>query len=141
MKIKNDAYISILTSHITTVPEQGGILGEKDGKIVAYYHDKRSNVCSSYAAYLPNIIKLNAKIQEWAKEGITFIGMIHSHPKDEYTLSESDMVYISKIFDSYEVGSTLYFPVIVPDGIIIPYAITKKEVGLSVVHEEIDVYI
>lgn len=141
MKIKNDTLVSILASHITTVPEQGGILGEKDGKIVAYYHDKEASICSSHAEYAPNIANLNAKIRVWAKHGITFIGMIHSHPKDEYTLSDSDMLYIKKVFESYEIGSTLYFPVIVPGGIIIPYAVTNQEVGLSVVQEQIDLYI
>lgn len=141
MKIKNDVYRSILTSHITTVPEQGGILGEKNGKIVEYYHDKEASTCSSQAEYAPNIVNLNTKISEWAKDGITFIGMIHSHPKDEYTLSNSDMLYIKKIFESYEIGTTLYFPVIVPGGTIIPYAVTKQEVDLSVVQEEIDIYI
>lgn len=141
MKIKNDTFISILSSHITTVPEQGGILGEKDGKIVAYYHDKDASICSSHAEYVPNITNLNSKIHEWAKYGIEFIGMIHSHPKDEYTLSDSDMLYIKKVFESYKVGDTLYFPVIIPGGIIIPYAVTKQEVGLSVVQEEIDIYI
>ena len=141
MKIKNDTFISILSSHITTVPEQGGILGEKDGKIVAYYHDKDASICSSHAEYAPNIANLNSKIREWAKDGIAFIGMIHSHPKDECTLSDSDMLYIKKIFESYEIGTKLYFPVIVPGGIIIPYAVTKQEVDLSVVQEEIDIYI
>ncbi len=141
MKIKNDTFISILSSHITTVPEQGGILGEKDGKIVAYYHDKDASICSSHAEYVPNITNLNSKIREWSKDGITFIGMIHSHPKDEYTLSDSDMLYIKKVFESYEIDSTLYFPVIVSGGIIIPYAVTKQEVGLSVVQEQIDLYI
>lgn len=141
MKIKNDTFISILRSHITTVPEQGGILGEKDGKIVAYYHDKDASICPSHAEYVPNIANLNSKIREWAKEGIAFIGMIHSHPKDEYTLSDSDMSYIKKVFESYKVGETLYFPVIIPGGIIIPYAVTKQEVGLSVVQEQIDLYI
>lgn len=141
MKIKNDTFISILSSHITTVPEQGGILGEKDGKIVAYYHDKDASIRSSHAEYVPNITNLNSKIREWTKDGIAFIGMIHSHPKDEYTLSDLDMLYIMKVFESHKVGDTLYFPVIIHGGIIIPYAVTKQEVGLSVVQEEIDIYI
>lgn len=141
MKIKNDVYISILTSYTSTVPEQGGLLGAKDGKIVAYYHDSEASVCSSRAAYIPNTVNLNAKIQEWIGEGITLAGMIHSHPKDEYTLSDSDMTYISKVFESLEVGSILYFPVIVSGGSLIPYVITKNEVGLSVAQEEIDIYL
>lgn len=117
------------------------ISSKSETDILLVYYDKDASICSSHAEYVPNIANLNSKIREWAKNGIAFIGMIHSHPKDEYTLSDSDMLYIKKVFESYKVGDTLYFPVIIPGGIIIPYAVTKQEVGLSVVQEEIDIYI
>lgn len=66
--------------------------------------------------------------------------MVHSHPKDECTLSEADMLYITNLFEPLEIGSTLYFPIIIPGGIMIPYAVTKEENGLSIVKEEIQLY-
>jgi len=138
MKIKRDVYEKILSSYITTVPEQGGILGEKDGCIVAYYHDSKAPICPYHAEYTPNVVNLNAKIREWATSGISFAGMIHSHPEGEHILSDLDMVYINKIFAENDIGKILYFPVISTSKIMTPYSVQKSKDGLSVNFETID---
>lgn len=88
--------------------EAGGMIGSKKGTICAFYFDEGNynNEC-----YIPNTYKLNKKIIEWAKVGIAFAGIIHSHPNQCKFLSDSDVLYAHKIIEASG-KKCLYFPIV-----------------------------
>lgn len=78
------------------VPEKGGILGIDENRIVTKFYNDSTGITTKLR-YIPNVQKLNAVIQNWAKENISFIGFVHTHPKGAEKLSPLDIEYAEKI--------------------------------------------
>ncbi len=88
--------------------ESGGIIGSKDGIICAFCFDDGNY---NYDCYIPSVEKLNAKIAEWADNGIRFAGIVHSHHNDCRFVSALDTSYALEVQKSAG-NITLYFPII-----------------------------
>lgn len=74
--------------------EQGGALGIENGVISHYFHDTQARCdCNLFQ---PSPL-LNTLIALWRQEGITFAGLIHSHPADWPDLSEGDLNYVNRL--------------------------------------------
>lgn len=115
MKISQNVYLKILNNYPVPPPEQGGILGIKNGTICEYYHDNSSNV-TDRAVYEPDVNVLNQVIKDWHEHGIQFAGIIHSHLIGQNTLSSGDEEYIKKLFNNVpECIDELYFPIVIPE--------------------------
>ena len=115
MKILRNIYLEMLNKFPVPPPEQGGILGMKNGVICEYYHDDYSSV-TDRAVYEPDVNVLNQIIEEWYENDIQFAGVIHSHLIGQNTLSSGDKDYIKKLFKSMpECIDELYFPIIIPE--------------------------
>lgn len=74
--------------------EQGGALGIENGVISHYFHDTQARCDCNLFQPSP---MLNVLLAVWKQEGITFAGLIHSHPSDWPALSEGDLDYVRKL--------------------------------------------
>ncbi len=90
-----------------TPVEAGGIFGEKDGVICRFLADGHT----SPVEYRPNVSFLNAAIAEWAREGVAFAGIAHSHPNGFLRLSRGDIAYARAIVAADPQIKELYFAV------------------------------
>lgn len=78
------------------LPEMGGILGlDENCTVTRFHYDSTGTTTETH--YIPDVVKLNKVIQDWATEGIAFAGFVHSHPKNAQTLSSCDVDYAKKI--------------------------------------------
>lgn len=115
MKIKREVYEKILNSYPLVPPENGGIIGCKDGIICKYFHDNSSNITDK-AVYCPDVDTLNDIIDKWGECGVEFAGIVHSHRTDESSLSINDKEYIRSLFKVLpESMSKIYFPIVLPE--------------------------
>ena len=113
MKIERKVLEEIISTIGQSKPETGGVLGMKDGVICAFYFDK--NADSELGAYCPNTDDINSKLQEWGDEGISFAGIIHSHPNNCRLLSNGDEEGIKTIVKAIPAFEELYFPIVTND--------------------------
>ncbi|MBQ7323737.1 MAG: Mov34/MPN/PAD-1 family protein [Clostridia bacterium] len=105
---------NILTEIIQTIGdspiESGGIIGWRNHTICTYYFDK-TNI-QFEAEYTPNVEKLNQIIKHWAKDGVTFIGIVHSHPNGYNRPSISDEIYVRTLMEDNKSLTKLIFPIL-----------------------------
>lgn len=140
IRILKDVYLKIISQYPIVPPEQGGIIGGNDRVVNRYFHDStRQSVVS--AVYSPNIKLLNSKIEEWHKKDISFLGLVHSHPKNQITLSNDDVKYIELLFHSLpNEARTLYFPVFIPQTKeLFSYRVKRSNSGLLIQSDNIEI--
>lgn len=126
MKIKKAIYDKISNSCPIVPPETGGIIGQQNG-IIGFVGFDSGSVQRDSAVYIPNAEKLNSVIEKWNRSAIEFVGMFHSHPIGQETLSKDDIAYIHCVFESMPDGITeLYFPIVIPKSRIISYKAIRK---------------
>lgn len=132
MKILLPIYEQIIHTYSDVPPEQGGIIGERDGIVCSYFHDIAPQ--SAYSAvYTPNIGVLNRQIQTWRADNIRFCGIVHSHPNGQITLSAQDQYYIQTIIHIVpNTISQLFFPIIIPKHGIYSYLVFPHESTFSI---------
>ena len=136
MKILKSVYLKILGSYPVPPPEQGGILGIKNGIVCEYYHDGSCNIADR-AVYEPDVDTLNRKIEEWDAQGISFGGIVHSHLSGQNTLSAEDKKYIELLLGTLN-GQTLYFPIVIPSAEqVISYVAERKSGDIIIRQDEI----
>lgn len=137
MKIKQTILQNILKNMPEMPPEIGGIFGGNNDIVTHYLLDKNSSAVGCY--YTPNTTLLNHCIQEWQTEGISFLGIFHTHFFSVDTLSEGDKQYIVKIMQAMPPQiSKLYFPIIViPEKIMIPYVAMKKDDSIIIQKDDL----
>lgn len=83
-------------------------MGAVGGVVCRYCHDRHT----AQDCYVPDAEKLNRVIEQWAKEGVEFAGIAHSHPNGCYFLSPADFSYSQKIKNSAPELTTLIFSVL-----------------------------
>ena len=130
MTIDQQIYDALSTAFSPVPPEAGGILGSKNGCICAFVYDPGTPDMSRNC-YTPDVVFLNRVIEQWQEEGITFCGIVHSHPPGQSNLSEADLDYIQNIMDCMpEAIQELYFPVVIPGDSIFPH-LAQRGVAVS----------
>lgn len=121
MTIDQHTYHALCTAFSPVPPEAGGILGSRNGCICAFVYDPGTPDMSRNC-YTPNVDFLNQVIDQWQEQGITFCGIVHSHPSGHSKLSKPDLSYIQIILDYMpEQIQELFFPIIIPGEGIFPY--------------------
>ena len=110
MSIKKEPKTYIFTEKVLSqihetigsrIPETGGILGSSDGiHIDRFYFDATANVTG--ATYEPDCDVLNRVIEQWRKEGVEFVGFVHSHPRGAIKPSNPDNLYTKKIMETLD---------------------------------------
>lgn len=140
MYITKNVYDEIPESYSLPPPEQGGILGVKNGIVCEYYHDDSVGTTES-AVYVPEVAVLNKKIEEWSAEKITFGGIIHSHLLGQSKLSAGDEEYIKQLFELLSPKiNLLYFPIIIPEtGDFISFVAERGKNGVTIRPDEIHI--
>lgn len=139
MKIKKAIYDKILNFCPSVPPEAGGIIGQQNGIIGFAEFDSRT-VQRDSAVYVPNVEKLNSVIEKWNNLGIEFVGIFHSHPIDQETLSKDDIEYIKNVFENMPDSITeLYFPIVIPKSHIVSFKAIKKNHGVCVENDIIKI--
>ena len=132
MKIQKVIYDEILKYTPVVPPETGGIIGQQNG-IICFADFDSGIVQSDCAVYIPNAEKLNSVIEKWNSSGIEFVGMFHSHPIGQETLSMDDIEYIHSVFDNMPDSVTeLYLPIVIPKSHIIAYKAIRKNHGICI---------
>lgn len=124
MKIKKEIVDKIAHIANNKNSEIGGILGASaDRVIIDMIPDlpEESEMCRF--EYHPNVEFLNEKIEEWAKDGIEFAGLFHTHFSGSKSLSDADKVYINAIMEcAKEISQCLFFPIFtLPDNELTAY--------------------
>lgn len=66
-------YRQIMNTIGSIPPESGGILGEREGVLCAYYYDT-GGTCNG-GTYRPDIICINRVIEKWSQKSIQFTGI------------------------------------------------------------------
>lgn len=96
-------------------PETGGILGSTDGiRIDRVVMDLPRGDQLKMCAYFPNVAFLNQTIAQWLANGVSFMGIFHTHFFGVKTLSFGDRKYINEIMKAMPSAvDTLYFPLFV----------------------------
>lgn len=112
VRITKDVYQEIMDTIGKYAPETGGVLGVKEGTVCQYFFDKKS--IGKGETYSPDLDNINMKISEWQKDGIEYVGIIHSHPSNLKILSYADIYYAHKMMD-YNGMSNILFPLVVMD--------------------------
>ena len=133
MIIQENTHKKIINSFTPFIPEIGGILGGNDRIIYKFELDKGLGYERNFC-YYPNPRRLNNILTEWCKNGIEFYGIIHSHPHNQYTLSNGDLRYISTILEYMPKSIPwLYFPLILDSKEIISFkaCITSKKLVIN----------
>lgn len=121
MTIDQHTYNTLCNTFAPVPPEAGGILGSRNGCICAFVYDPGTPDISRNC-YTPDVDFLNSVIEQWQEEGITFCGIVHSHPAGHRKLSNVDLAYIQTIMNCMPAQiRELYFPVIIPGEGIFPY--------------------
>lgn len=124
MTIRKDLYRRILACYPHAPPEQGGILGMKDGIVCEYVHDQ-SPVRTDRSIYVPDIVFLNDCMRKWSARGISFCGIVHSHPHDQDTLSSGDLQYIAQLYQLNPWLDETYYPLVMDGRNMIVYKAWK----------------
>ena len=126
MTIDQHTYDALSAAFSPVPPEAGGILGSRNGCICVFVYDPGTPDISRNC-YTPDVDFLNSIIEQWQEEGITFCGIVHSHPPGQQNLSEADLSYIQTILDCMPVRiQELYFPITIPGEGIFPYLARRK---------------
>lgn len=138
MKILHCVYENILNNYPIPPPEQGGILGMKNGIVCEYYHDNSCSI-SDKAVYEPDVDCLNRTIEEWDERGVLFAGIIHSHISGQDSLSSDDKLYIELLFRVMpEWMNELYFPIVLPEQRqVISYVAKKSDETANIQPDEV----
>ena len=113
MKINSGLLAALLAQLPETPPEVGGLLGGQGEEVTTYVLDS-GRAGSPPCSYTPNIAYLNDILKDWARNGIVFQGMFHTHFYGVRTLSQGDKNYIFQIMEAMPKQiQRLYFPVVV----------------------------
>ena len=128
MTINQHTYHRLCTAFSPVPPEAGGILGSRNGCVCAFVYDPGTPDMTRNC-YTPDVDFLNRVIAQWQTEGITFCGIVHSHPPGQQNLSEADRAYIQTILDWMpDRIQELYFPIVIPGDGIFPYLARRGSV-------------
>lgn len=132
-------YTLLLTGVFPAPPETGGLLGGGNSVVDCVAFDSAQPCTNSYQ-YRPDVAALNRVLQQWAQQGIAFCGMFHTHPdKPGYErLSGADIDYIRAVMQCAAIdGRTLYFPIVMPQAKIVPYAARLADGNLCIEKTEL----
>ncbi len=77
-------------------------------------------------------------ISKWADNGVTLMGIYHTHVKNGITLSRQDKKYIESIMRSISNNHvSLYFPIIIPMDTIIAYKAKLVDSKIKITREKV----
>ncbi len=110
--IHKNIYKEIMKTIGDYIPERGGVLGAVPGKPISrYYFDAASEHHKDY--YEPDISGINHVLtDDWYKDGIYLMGVIHSHESTCLFPSCGDLIYAEQILRSLAYTKEFYMPII-----------------------------
>lgn len=113
MRIYRDTYLAIKKTVGSLPPETGGLLGKNRHGIICAFHP---DLCrKSGVEYAPDTDLFNRVLAEWAARGVSFAGIVHSHPCELRQLSEDDVIYVENIMSSTPDIEAACFPIACSD--------------------------
>ena len=77
-------------------PECGGILGAKQGEPISKFYFDESGA-STPDSYTPDYLTVNTILEQWELEGVSMVGIAHSHGEAEIMPSCGDLFYCERI--------------------------------------------
>lgn len=137
MRITRGAYQKLIYDCPSVPPESGGILGGHDGVVDAIHFDFTQTI-TERLIYIPNANSLNVQLERWSNCGIEFMGLFHSHPQNQPSLSSADEYYIRKIMKEMPLSiEVLYFPIIYPGYGMDAFCASRKSDEIVITKERI----
>lgn len=108
LHIKKQVLVEIGESIGKHRPETGGILGCSKEGVISHFLFDRNGKNTTYK-YVPSVDYLNEYMENnWYNNGITFCGMVHSHPNNAQSLSAGDLIYAKQIIQNFNNLDHLY---------------------------------
>ena len=137
MEISREIYNMIVTQCPDAPPETGGVIGGKNGVITVFEFDIFDGNGFSNS-YRPNVKFLNKVIQKWITDGISFMGVFHSHEPSNVELSMPDRGYIIRIMEEMPTEiNELYFPIVFPKESMQGYIALRKKDAIEIEYDMI----
>lgn len=98
-------------------PETGGIIGRNEHGVITDFLFDSSSIGSSFT-YVPSTEYLNSYMNKnWRIKGVSFCGVVHSHPFRFPNLSPRDLMSAKMILQSYDSMDAIYlFLVLLGEG-------------------------
>lgn len=119
MQITETAFNEIINFIGAKPAESGGALfGEEDDYVIRKFVPD-INAKTSRATYTINTDYINPVIKKlWEEEGLSLIGIIHSHPRGYSSLSGPDLQYFGDLLTTSLKRKRFYAPIVftIPDG-------------------------
>lgn len=119
MQITESAFNEIINFIGAKPAESGGALfGREDDYIIQKFVPD-VDAKTSRATYTINTDYLNPVIKKlWEEEGLSLIGIVHSHPRGYSTLSGPDLNYFGDLLTTSITRKRFYAPIVftIPDG-------------------------
>lgn len=107
-------------------PECGGVLGARPGEAISKFYFDHSGISTS-DFYTPDYETINSVLEEWAKDGVQMVGMIHSHGNEGDFPSCGDLYYCEQILRSNPSLSEFFLPIVT----LKPFAIHMYQVSFD----------
>ncbi len=137
MRITRGAYQKLIYDCPPVPPESGGMLGGHGGFVDTIHFDF-TRTMTDRLIYIPNVNSLNVQLERWCSCGIEFMGLFHSHPQNQPSLSSADECYIRQIMKEMPLSiEVLYFPIIYPRYGMDAFCASRKRDGIVIKKEGI----
>jgi len=121
MVISAKLYHEIVRSFGPVPPENGGIIGCVGNEVCAFCLD-HAHMIMERNCYIPNAAFLSEVATKWSACGISFAGIVHTHPSNQRELSSSDRQYVCEVMGALRRDcESLYFPLVFPGEEIVSY--------------------
>lgn len=113
--------------------ERCGIIGSAAGDRIDRFLADESALSCRYNCRFSRQIQMEAN--RWMKEGIRFLGIVHSHPARSPQLSPSDVKYASLLLNRNQMSEILMG--VVSDNALHIYAVSAHSEGVKELNLEI----
>lgn len=139
MYLHKNVYLQLLNLR-PAPPEVGGIIGAKNN--IGFVLCEDNPLTLNNYSYSPNVEYLNRVLNEWSELGINLYGFYHTHMFGGYELSKQDKAYIEKVLQqSSSIIDSLYFPIVIPNEIVIAYKANLVNGCINIEKEKIELMI
>lgn len=95
--IETRAWQQMLGTVAVQEPETGGIIGGRGNVVSRFHFDALAS--ADINSYHPDAASLNEVIQAWQKEGVQFLGVVHSHMRQPRYPSVNDLAYARSVLN------------------------------------------
>lgn len=139
LRIKRQLWKKIFNFNSNDVYETGGFFGIKGKKICSYEFDSGRDSVSS-GEYMPNLNLFYRSLKQWEKEGIEYVGILHTHLNHQGTLSGGDYKYLDELMKLNKNLQVFFTAILIPNEKIYFYRVIRKKERIVIKRESLLTY-